>query len=430
MRETIIRALKNLEIKSDAANNMRAQVLELNGRKEEASAFITRLEVEGKLNNCTLCDGRHFCNFFLACAYNELGNHSQTQQYLLKAIKNFKQIGSTWNETMVNWIYGESLLALRRYLPAQRELEKTIELLDGIAKKHHRERRYEKRDECIEYIIKIKEKVLSIEHEKLSKAVKQKPVTKKVHPSSTTSPLPHSRPAAGRRSPIVFPVYSQIRAGQEGNFIFESEASPDASFDELYFNEILHSIYNTRDEGAPIIFYPKVHRWFQIDGDSMNKADPVPIENKDFVLAIDSWEPSTGDIVIAELHSPSDAERAGVVKRFTQKGLQSLSSNDYPIIPLGRVATFRGVVIAVAKPNSWSKREETKAERENMLDFQEDAETEALFDDLLAKAFHDKETAIRLINFEKERSPDASLKTLIQNAIDRWHHDNRSSRIY
>ena len=48
-----------------------------------------------------------------------------------------------------------------------------------------------------------------------------------------------------------------------------------------------------------------------------------------------------------------------------------------------------------------------------------------LYRDLLAKAHHDPQTAERLIALERQKTPQASRRTLIQNAIERWLHDNR-----
>ena len=48
-----------------------------------------------------------------------------------------------------------------------------------------------------------------------------------------------------------------------------------------------------------------------------------------------------------------------------------------------------------------------------------------LYRDLLAKVRSDSQTAERLIAFERQKTPQASRRTLIQNAIERWLQDNR-----
>lgn len=65
----------------------------------------------------------------------------------------------------------------------------------------------------------------------------------------------------------------------------------------------------------------------------MNQAEPVAMMSGDYVLAIDlnlsAMEPCTGDIVIANLYNPSLNERAGVIKKYIQEGLESQSSGEY-----------------------------------------------------------------------------------------------------
>jgi hypothetical protein len=52
-------------------------------------------------------------------------------------------------------------------------------------------------------------------------------------------------------------------------------------------------------------------------------------------------------------------------------------------------------------------------------------EAQKLYHNLLLKAMHDPEIVQRLIEHERQRSPGASEEEILQNAIDRWEHDNR-----
>jgi hypothetical protein len=47
-----------------------------------------------------------------------------------------------------------------------------------------------------------------------------------------------------------------------------------------------------------------------------------------------------------------------------------------------------------------------------------------LYHSLVAKAFGDRDTANRLIEYERRRHPSGSRSELIQRAIDRWERDN------
>ncbi len=154
---------------------------------------------------------------------------------------------------------------------------------------------------------------------------------------------------------IIFPVFSPIRAGEEGPFVLENPTDIVATISEIRFDDIPYSVYNIRSESSPIKLHPRVYRWFLVEGNSMNLAKPVPILENDYVLTTDLGAsytvPQPGDIVIAALYNPAQGQRAGVIKRYTPKGLQSISTDGYPNIPLEN-ASIRGIVLAVAKPHS------------------------------------------------------------------------------
>jgi hypothetical protein len=48
-----------------------------------------------------------------------------------------------------------------------------------------------------------------------------------------------------------------------------------------------------------------------------------------------------------------------------------------------------------------------------------------LFDDLLRKVGGDRSTVERLIDFERQKRPNATRLTCLQNAIQRWEQENR-----
>ena len=49
----------------------------------------------------------------------------------------------------------------------------------------------------------------------------------------------------------------------------------------------------------------------------------------------------------------------------------------------------------------------------------------ALFDDLLHKVGGDRSVVERLIDYERQRRPNATRLTCLQNAINRWEQENR-----
>ncbi|MEO8355546.1 MAG: hypothetical protein ABI621_06510 [Chloroflexota bacterium] len=50
----------------------------------------------------------------------------------------------------------------------------------------------------------------------------------------------------------------------------------------------------------------------------------------------------------------------------------------------------------------------------------------SLFDNLLRKVGGDRSAAERLIEYERGQKPNATRLTCLQNAIDRWEHENRT----
>lgn len=421
--------LDELHIDNKATKITRNNVKNIRGNSQKAKVLLEKIEAELSINSCIKCDNRFFCSFFLACTHYELNNVRQAQVYIKQAIRDFSLSNSQWNATLANWIYGEIHILLNLEMPAYRELTKTIKMLEAIREEFRWENKYEKRNQCTKFISKIKNRLKNLNANwegEFVRKTKNQPFFQHHKPKNTETYI-----YPWKQSQLIFPVQSQVRAGPEGSFIFESESEPEAILDELSFNEIPHCFYNLREEGNPIILHnPRVYRWFRVEGNSMNEANPVPIMDNDYVLAIDlnpsNMKAQVENIVIAVLKSPSSNERAGVVKEYTQNGLESRSSEDYPTISL-EDANIRGLAIAVAKPTHITKEGGGSIAEElyNAIELDKNEETKNLFENLLTKVLHDTATAIRLTRYEKDHFPNVSINILLKNAIDRWEHDNR-----
>ena len=315
--------LKKIEIKSEATRSLRDQVLDIRNRPEKAETLLNELILDREISDCLKCDGRHFCSLFLACIYYELGEIEQTKLHVQEAIEDFYHVGSKWNELLANWIYGKTLLLMGLSLPARRELERTIEMLQEMAKQFRRENQYEKRDECLDFVGKIRDQ---LNQPIAAQQQRQQPRAQDEERPEPTPKQWQQKYPQWEQSLLVFPVQSQIRAGLEGNFIFENQPDIEATIEDISIDGVLHSFYNLRRGGLPITLSPKVYRWLQVEGDSMDQADPFPINNRDYVLVIDAKMSNTaaqfGNIVVAALHDPTSDQRAGVVKKYTRLGLE------------------------------------------------------------------------------------------------------------
>ena len=340
MWEIIELAMKSLKIKSETTRTMRDRVLQTHTGKENIHALLDELQTGVKDDRCGNCDNRSFCALFHVCIYYELGELKESEAQAKKAMDDFRTLGHVWNENITRWILGLIYIQLDQERDAHQKLTKAKIKFTRTKERYQRESKYNKRDLCLSFTKKIQDMLDNPSHYKTV-------ITKKTYPKNN---LPKRKFTP---STLIFPVHSQVKAGEEGNFVFENSPSLDARLNEITFNEIPHELYNLQKEGNPIILYPRVYRWFHVEGNSMNQASPIPIDNADYILTIDlnmsNHDLKIGTIIIAELYNSSQNERAGFVKRFTSEGLISESSAEYQEIPRDDVS-IRGVAIAVAKP--------------------------------------------------------------------------------
>ncbi|MGQ0601087.1 MAG: LexA family protein [Anaerolineales bacterium] len=87
----------------------------------------------------------------------------------------------------------------------------------------------------------------------------------------------------------------------------------------------------------------------RVNGDSMDRAQPNPIEAGDYVLIREMDEPTTNQIVAVRLRGDTPLDDPCTIKRYYDELLWSDSSTDYPPIEYGQVERVIGHVMAVAK---------------------------------------------------------------------------------
>ena len=355
MWDLLALVLDELHIGSQLTEETRDAVKSVRGKYQNANILLEKIGSEKSVASCIKCDNRPFRSLFLACLYYELNDFSKAQFHARRATRDFELHNLAWNANLANWVYGEIYMLSGRKMPGRRELIKTIKVFNAMGKEFRWQEKYEARNQCTEFASKIEKRLKNLDKNWDGTAYYEKKRDKpSLSISSQKSPPSRVRnPYTWKRSQIIFPVQSQIRAGTEGNFIFESESDLDAILDELDFDKKKHYFYNLREEGNPIYLKARTYRWFRVEGNSMNQAEPVAIMNGDYVLAIDlnlsNMDVRIGDIVIANLNNPSQDERAGVIKKYSHKGLESQSSDDYQIISM-EDANISGLAIAVAKP--------------------------------------------------------------------------------
>lgn len=154
-----------------------------------------------------------------------------------------------------------------------------------------------------------------------------------------------------------YPIYSYVEAGPSGPIFFEN---PQLGYAEIPGKFIIldevYEIYSLAESrfGNKVISINnmKSYGWVKVQGNSMNKAFPVPICDGDYILFYQSSHPDNRDIVIASLLDEADAGNKFVVKRFYRDELRSESTHSYPPIILTSNTRILGIVVAIAKLES------------------------------------------------------------------------------
>jgi hypothetical protein len=218
---------------------------------------------------------------------------------------------------------------------------------------------------------------------------------------------------------MVYDVYDLVHAGRAGKFVFDNGPVGRATIDEISFDGVPHQLFNLREGTQIRLEAMKDYRWLRVDGYSMNQSHPVPLNHNDYVLVCTNLEPKLGNIVVAALRNPpTHAEGAGVIKRLKENALYSESNQNYDPIPLEKVF-IRGVVIAVAKPYPQDDGEVSPPSEILTEPTLESTAEKELYQQLCIMVQGDKGVAIRLIEFERKNTTKASIRELIQRAIDR-----------
>ncbi len=296
-------------------------------------------------------DHEPFLLVFLAYAnrllFNENHKAHSIHHELQKAIRIFRRIDSDgWNEAITHWYLGTIYRDGNEQILAEQEFGAAKKLLTCIGAFSELKGDYEIRDHCLELLKQIEKDANSPPIvTKQKKRRQQNPI---VNQKLDTFLLPIIQDAQ-----LAFPVYDFVHAGTRGIFIFDDDTISDITFNGPKISEKEFQIFNVRggNTTAPIrIQSSSKYFWGRVSGNSMNKSTPVPIDNGDYILVNMNIQPVYNDIVVAALAEPTSlTDRAGVVKRFTRKGLVSESTDYYENIKL-MDTDIRGVVIAVAKP--------------------------------------------------------------------------------
>lgn len=150
---------------------------------------------------------------------------------------------------------------------------------------------------------------------------------------------------------MTFPVYGRISAGPASWIPPVPDSSSEIS--TISINEKFYSFLSLRDELTIKIQSGKMYYLLEVKGESMNKAEPVQIENGDFVLLVKQEAAESGDIVAAEIIREDEI---ATLKRYRFKNNQHMLEPETDVpdlsshISITKDFHIRGIVLAVLKP--------------------------------------------------------------------------------
>ena len=143
--------------------------------------------------------------------------------------------------------------------------------------------------------------------------------------STSSSPRTRSTPKPQSSRMGLFPVLGSIPAGSPVEFVDDSNEK--AASDGFNIHGQFYKTYNLKT-GSEININQN-HRYFllKVNGDSMNNAVPINIEDRDYVLVVKQDAAETGDIVAAEI---KQVDREATLKRY------SFKNGEYGLFPESR----------------------------------------------------------------------------------------------
>jgi SOS-response transcriptional repressor LexA len=167
--------------------------------------------------------------------------------------------------------------------------------------------------------------------------------------SADASSSPRSAGADKRNTLSSFPILGQIPAGMPAEVI---KSDRKMYIEEVILDGIPHRIVSLKDSTVLRLAIETYYFVLQVSGHSMDRANPEPIKDKDYVLMRAQANATPGDIVAAEIAG----EPAATLKRYaTENGKPVLKpeSNDTsipdPISQPGDEIRIRGIALAVLK---------------------------------------------------------------------------------
>lgn len=187
-------------------------------------------------------------------------------------------------------------------------------------------------------------------HEQMSDAIRYASINNSPPPVNQT-PRPSRAKGKNRSSKLmIFPVYGRIPAGPAAWVPPDPDGLSEVA--SVTLNDKEYKVHSLRHELTINIQSGRMYFLLGVIGDSMNKAEPAPIENGDLVLMMKQETAMNGDIIAAEI---INVDATATLKRYRYKDgahrLEPETTNpDLPThISMNKDFHIRGIALAVLK---------------------------------------------------------------------------------
>jgi SOS-response transcriptional repressor LexA len=177
--------------------------------------------------------------------------------------------------------------------------------------------------------------------------------------SKTNSPPPVPSKKGASKSSVkarsaklmTYPIYGRIPAGPPAWVPDEPDGYSEV--ETVTLNDKEYNFFSLRGESTINVHGGRTYFLLEVDGDSMNMAEPIHIENGNYVLMAKQDAAESGDIVAVEIIRE---DTAATLKRYRFKEgkhwLERESTNTElpPHISMTKDFLIRGIALAVLKP--------------------------------------------------------------------------------
>jgi hypothetical protein len=290
-----------------------------------------------------------YYHFLLACA-SSIEGHKEAINCAERAESQFRNQGKSLDQSLTNWLLGLLFYEGKQADRARERIDDAINCLNSIIKERSNNGRYADCDACQEILQEIMAFKKEIDYSLIGLHV-----FKKTQHEQTTS----QEPPTGQTGYLFLPqlpTYNHVQAGSDGPIWVSAPSEAECTeMEACVIGDRKYSIYSVNRGDRRINLDPgRIYGWAQVEGNSMNMAQPTPINAGNMVLFYKSSEAKDNAFVIVACPSNQGAGYSLMVKRWNkgnQQFISDSSESSHPPIPCGKDSKIIGIVTGVAKPS-------------------------------------------------------------------------------